>query len=357
MSIRGLIGGDVDRAVGRDDRHHIRGPHHKGSGRAVPPRSQPGPPVAHRGIRWRRGFQRPPAPAPPRAGGGSRVRPADGRVYRAAPARRTPSATPGGARRRAPGLRLRADVVRRKLLEIDEATAHLRSRLPVTVERLETHQQLRWAVERGLQVAAEALFDAGAHVRAVEFRDAVEEYRQIPILGRQVRGAVDDRARRGSIVTQASVAGLQAGYGPFAYSVAKGAVVHLSRVAAAALARHAIRVNAICPGLIPTSIFGRAIGESIADADRRARDTGEQARGFLPIRVAGSPDDIGYAVAYLASDLSRFVTGQFLAVDGGLTVGPRHAWDESAAIANWTSLASLPALRRLRLRAVRSVFL
>lgn len=142
----------------------------------------------------------------------------------------------------------------------------------------------------------------------------------------------------GSIVNTASVAGLQAGYGPFAYSVAKGAVVHLSRVAAAALARDAIRVNAICPGLIPTSIFGRAMGESIADADQRARDISERAHGFQPIRIAGSPDDIGYAVAYFASDLSRFVTGQFLAVDGGLTVGPRQAWDESAAIESWTRI-------------------
>ena len=142
----------------------------------------------------------------------------------------------------------------------------------------------------------------------------------------------------GSIVNTASIAGLQAGYGPFAYSVAKGAVVHLSRVAAAALAKDAIRVNAICPGLIPTSIFGRALGESIADADRRARDISERAHGWQPIRIAGSPEDIGYAVAYFASDLSRFVTGQFLAVDGGVTVGPRSAWEESAAIESWTRI-------------------
>ncbi|HVN88112.1 MAG TPA: SDR family oxidoreductase [Candidatus Binatia bacterium] len=142
----------------------------------------------------------------------------------------------------------------------------------------------------------------------------------------------------GSIVNTASVAGLQAGYGPFAYSVAKGAVIHLSRVAAAALAKDAIRVNAICPGLIPTSIFGRAMGESIADADRRARDISERAHGFQPIRVAGAPEDIGYAVAYFASDLSRFVTGQFLAVDGGLTVGPRSAWEETAAVESWARI-------------------
>ena len=142
----------------------------------------------------------------------------------------------------------------------------------------------------------------------------------------------------GSIVNTASVAGLQAGYGPFGYSVAKGAVIHLSRVAAAALAQHGIRVNAICPGLIPTSIFGRALRESIADADRRARDINERAHGFQPLRVAGAPEDIAYAVAFFASDLSRFVTGQFLAVDGGLTVGPRQAWDESAAVESWSRI-------------------
>ncbi|MDX2169091.1 MAG: SDR family oxidoreductase [Deltaproteobacteria bacterium] len=136
----------------------------------------------------------------------------------------------------------------------------------------------------------------------------------------------------GSIINTASVAGLQAGYGPFAYSVAKGAVVHLSRVAAALFAKDNIRVNAICPGLIPTAIFGRGMGESIADADRRARMISERAHGFQPIRIAGAPADIGHAVAYFASDLSRFVTGQFLAVDGGLTVGPRAAWDEAAAL-------------------------
>lgn len=142
----------------------------------------------------------------------------------------------------------------------------------------------------------------------------------------------------GSIVNTASIAGLQAGYGPFAYSVTKGAVVHLSRVAAASLAREAIRVNAICPGLIPTSIFGRALGDSIQDADDRAKTIAEHAHGAQPIRIAGSPADIGHAVAFFASDLSRFVTGQFLAVDGGLTVGPRSAWDEEASIQTWKNM-------------------
>src|SRR6202041_1969912 len=64
----------------------------------------------------------------------------------------------------------------------------------------------------------------------------------------------------GSIINTASIAGLQAGWGPLAYSTAKAAVIHMSRCAAAELSPQGVRVNAICPGLIATSIFGTAFG-------------------------------------------------------------------------------------------------
>lgn len=85
---------------------------------------------------------------------------------------------------------VRAEVVRRKLHEIEEAVAHLRS-WAVTQDALERDRQLRWAVERGLQVAAEALFDTGAHILAAEFQETVDEYREIPgrLLGRGVISA------------------------------------------------------------------------------------------------------------------------------------------------------------------------
>ena len=75
---------------------------------------------------------------------------------------------------------LRADIVRKKLLQIDQATARLRSWMPVSLNTLETDLQLQWAIERGLQIAAEALFDAGNHVLAAEFHESVDEYREIP---------------------------------------------------------------------------------------------------------------------------------------------------------------------------------
>ena len=131
----------------------------------------------------------------------------------------------------------------------------------------------------------------------------------------------------GSIINTASIAALEAGYGPIAYSVAKAGVVHLTTLAAAQLARYDIRVNAICPGFIQTGIFtaNNEIPEPLKDqikAEMRAAAPAAQ-----PISRAGEPDDIAQACLYLASDASRFVTGTKMVVDGGMTVGPRQSWD------------------------------
>ncbi|MBA3810120.1 MAG: SDR family oxidoreductase [Caulobacteraceae bacterium] len=134
----------------------------------------------------------------------------------------------------------------------------------------------------------------------------------------------------GSIINTASIAGLQAGWGPLAYSTAKAAVIHMSRCAAAELSPHKIRVNAICPGLIATSIFGTALGLPREGADQMAALVAQNAAVAQPIPKAGLPADIAAAALYLASDDSLFVSGTHLVVDGAITVGARHAWDASA---------------------------
>ncbi|UTP39736.1 SDR family oxidoreductase [Phenylobacterium sp. LH3H17] len=134
----------------------------------------------------------------------------------------------------------------------------------------------------------------------------------------------------GSIINTASIAGLQAGWGPIAYSTAKAGVVHMSRVAAAQLSPQKIRVNAICPGLIATSIFGASMGLPREVADQMAARVAEGAATVQPVPKAGMPEDIAQAALYLASDASAFVSGTHIVVDGGITVGSRHAWDQSA---------------------------
>lgn len=126
----------------------------------------------------------------------------------------------------------------------------------------------------------------------------------------------------GSIISTASIAGLQNGFGPLLYSVAKAAIVHMTTVAAAQLGPMNIRVNCICPGLIATPIFAKGIGLATQVADQTVTAVSSVMSKSQPIPSAGLPADIAEAALYLASDGSRFVNGHALVVDGGITVGP-----------------------------------
>jgi NAD(P)-dependent dehydrogenase (short-subunit alcohol dehydrogenase family) len=134
----------------------------------------------------------------------------------------------------------------------------------------------------------------------------------------------------GAIVNTASVAALEYGWGPIAYSISKAALVHLTRCAAAELAALNIRINAICPGVIATGIFGTYLGLAGGAAENARQVVVRNGANVQPLRRAGLPEDIARACLYLASDESRFVTGTHIVVDGGLTVGDRNSWDPAA---------------------------
>ncbi|MBL8378877.1 MAG: SDR family oxidoreductase [Burkholderiales bacterium] len=144
--------------------------------------------------------------------------------------------------------------------------------------------------------------------------------------------AVPHMKRRGggSIINTSSISALQAGYAPICYSVAKAGVLHFTRMAATELSAHRIRINAIVPGFIATSIFGGMLGMDHAQSAEFARAVAEKSGSANPIGRSGTPRDIAEAALFLASDASGFVTGTHLTVDGGITIGPRHAWDPQA---------------------------
>lgn len=128
----------------------------------------------------------------------------------------------------------------------------------------------------------------------------------------------------GSIINTSSVAGLRANYAGHDYSAAKAAVAHLTRTAASELGEDGIRVNAICPGAIATSIFGRAAGLEGDAAQATAEVMGAALSDLAPLRRSGVPLDIAEAALWLASDGSAYVNGQVIAVDGGMTTGPLY---------------------------------
>lgn len=132
-----------------------------------------------------------------------------------------------------------------------------------------------------------------------------------------------------SIVNTASVASTGPGYAPTAYAVAKGAVEHLTKVAAADLARHHIRINAVLPGFINTNIFTSSLDLTQENEAKGKAMIAQMSSQFQPVQRGGQPEDIAKAVAYLASDDAGFITGTSILVDGGLTIGPRWSWDDT----------------------------
>ena len=131
-----------------------------------------------------------------------------------------------------------------------------------------------------------------------------------------------------SVVNISSVAAIGPGYSPTAYAVAKAGVLHLTKMAAADLARHRIRVNAIQPGFINTNIFTSSLDIDDAHKATAKAAIAQMSSNAQPVRRGGEPNDIAQAAAYLASEAASFVNGTSLLVDGGLTIGPRYSWDE-----------------------------
>jgi NAD(P)-dependent dehydrogenase (short-subunit alcohol dehydrogenase family) len=119
----------------------------------------------------------------------------------------------------------------------------------------------------------------------------------------------------GSIVNISSISGIIAGHNLAAYNSAKAAVRHLSKSIAlhCAKAGNGIRCNSVHPVFIDTPILDR-----IAAGQDRAVALGKLARQ-IPLGRVGQPDDVAYAVLYLASDESAFVTGSEIRVDGGIS--------------------------------------
>ena len=132
------------------------------------------------------------------------------------------------------------------------------------------------------------------------------------------------KQRSGSIINVGSVAGIQAGYGDHPYSAAKAGIIHLTRTVAWEVGPSGIRINCVCPGGIPTAIFGRAVGMNQEQALKLIPDLKKIFEKLQPIKRSGLPEDLARTVLWLASDDSSFVTGQSIVVDGGLLNGANH---------------------------------
>lgn len=136
-----------------------------------------------------------------------------------------------------------------------------------------------------------------------------------------IRAAVRQFRRQGcggSILVTASTAGLSGSQGAASYCAAKHAAVGLVRAAALDHAHEGIRVNAICPGEVDTSMLRSALG---VESDVTLSTAASQLASRIPLGRIGAAAELARAAAWLLGPESSYVTGTTLTVDGGLTAG------------------------------------
>jgi NAD(P)-dependent dehydrogenase (short-subunit alcohol dehydrogenase family) len=130
---------------------------------------------------------------------------------------------------------------------------------------------------------------------------------------------VMERQRAGAIVNVASTSGLRwTGAAQAAYAAAKAAVIQFTRVVAVQYADSGIRANTVVPGQLHTPMVEARLAAQRAGGDVEALLAERQKR--IPIGFMGDGRDTAAAVAFLASDEARFITGTEIVVDGGMTV-------------------------------------
>lgn len=121
----------------------------------------------------------------------------------------------------------------------------------------------------------------------------------------QLSAKIMIRQKSGSIINIASIVGVNGNRGQLVYSASKGAVISLTKTGAIELAPYNIRVNVIAPGNIDTNLF-RSVDEEVQ----------KQKIDSIGMGRLGKPEDVAKVCVFLGSDLSEYVTGQIICVDG-----------------------------------------
>jgi NAD(P)-dependent dehydrogenase (short-subunit alcohol dehydrogenase family) len=167
--------------------------------------------------------------------------------------------------------------------------------------------------------------NAGVLVQAPALETSLEHWRRsldVNLTGafvtcRELGRRLVEQREGGRVILSSSLFGLRGGRDNAAYSATKFGMIGLAQCLAAEWSGHGVLVNAICPGQVDTAML-RALFDTRAEL-RGTTPADEEGRMLarIPIGRLASADEIADAYVFLASDLSRYVTGQSIVVDGG----------------------------------------
>ncbi|BAO91902.1 SDR family NAD(P)-dependent oxidoreductase [Caballeronia cordobensis] len=128
-----------------------------------------------------------------------------------------------------------------------------------------------------------------------------------PLVLTQLATGLLTRSGHGAIVNIASIAGIRAGFGRVAYGASKAGIIQLTRQTALEYAPLGVRCNAVAPGPVESAML----------REQLSKEDFAEYLDDIPFNRMAEPDEVADAVAYLASEKARYITGQCLAVDGG----------------------------------------
>jgi 3-oxoacyl-[acyl-carrier protein] reductase len=144
-------------------------------------------------------------------------------------------------------------------------------------------------------------------MKETDFTDVIDVCLRGTFVCSQEAAKIMTRKRAGRIINISSVVALMGNAGQANYTAAKAGVIGLARTMARELAARNITCNAVAPGFIQTDMTAHLPDE-----------VKTQYAAQIPLRRMGTPDDVAYAVAFLASEKAAYITGQVLSVNGGM---------------------------------------